>query len=100
MKLADIDKVNHLNAELQELRVRVAMAANAEPALYQLFIEAPGDASLRMSKEGASSPHSGGVTVSEAFLVQMKNLAVKELRAQVDTVMAALKALGVDTSDG
>jgi ribosomal protein L29 len=98
LKLRDIEKVNHLVAELAELRTRAAMAEQAEPALYQLFIEAPGDASLRMSKEGASSPHSGGVTVSDGFLARLKQLAEAELKEQVESVLASLAALGVDTS--
>ena len=100
MKLADIDKVNHLVATLGELRDLLHTAERAEAEAFQLFIEAPGDASLRLSKEGASSPHSGGLSVSDAFLARLKDLAATELRGQIDTVLADLAALGVDTSAG
>ena len=100
MKLSDIEKVNHLVADLGEIQALIHMAEQADPPLFQLFIEAPGDSSLRMSKEGASTAHSGGVTVSEGFLDRLKELALGELRARRDVVLGELTALGVDTSTG
>ncbi len=100
MKLEDIDKVNHLIAELGEINGQMRTAETAATAAYQLFIEAPGDGSLRMSAEGESTTHSRGTAVTEAFLGKLKELAVMELRARRKLVMGDLAALGVDTSGG
>jgi hypothetical protein len=98
MKLADIDEVNHLVSELGEINGLIHTAEVAEPATFQLFIEAPGEASLKMSSEGAATSHARGTAVSDAFLTKLKDLAVAELRGRRDAVLAQLGALGVDTS--
>ena len=100
MKLADIDRVNHLIVDLGEITSLIRMAEAAEPATFQLFIEAPGDASLKMSAEGASTTHSRGTGVTPAFLARLKTLAVEELRARRAVVLTELAALGVDTAEG
>jgi hypothetical protein len=100
MKLADIDKVNHLVTDLKEMRSLIHVAEQAEPAMFQLFIESGGDSSLRMSSEGASTSHAGGVAVSVAFLGRLKELALEELRAKRDAIVKELEALGVDAAEG
>jgi hypothetical protein len=100
MKLTDIDKVNHLNSDLGEINSLIDTADAAEPAMFELVIEAPGDASFKMSAEGASTSHSRGTGVSAGFLANMKKLAVAELRARREIVPKDLTALGVDTSAG
>lgn len=97
MKLADIDRVNHLVAELADIKALIETAEHADTAAYQVFIEAPGDAGLRMSAEGASTTHARGIDVADAFLTKVKHLAVSELQSRQKTVLAALSALGVDT---
>ena len=97
MKLADIDKVNHLIADLADINSLIATSETAEPATYQLLIEAPGDASFRMSADGASTSHSRGTNVSADFLASLKKLAVVVLRARREVTLKALTGLGVDT---
>lgn len=99
MKLADIDKVNHLIADLGDINGLIGTAEAAEPATFQLLIEAPGDASFKMSAEGASTSHSRGTGVSADFLISLKQLAVAELRARREVVLRGLAELGVDTSE-
>lgn len=99
MRLADIDKVNHLIAALEDIRSLIGRAENAEPSMFELFIEAGGDTSLKMSKEGASTSHSGGVAVSDQFLEKLRDLALGELRTKRDGVLGELTALGVDTAE-
>ena len=98
MKLTDIDNVNHHIADLGEINSLITTAEAAEPATFQLLIEAPGDASFKMSAEGASTAHSRGTDVSAGFLDSLKALAVSELRAKRETVLNELTALGVDTA--
>lgn len=98
MKLADIDKVNHLIVDLADINGLIGTAETAEPATFQLLIEAPGDASFKMSAEGSSTSHSRGTDVSAGFLASLKKLAIAELRAKRDAVLTGLKGLGVDTS--
>jgi hypothetical protein len=98
MKLSNLEKVNHLVAGLDEIRSLIATAEAAEPSTFQLLIEAPGDASFKMSAEGASTAHSRGTDVSAGFLEGLKKLAGAELRAKRDTVLKELSSLGVDTS--
>jgi hypothetical protein len=98
MKLSNLDKVNHLVAGLEEIRSLIATAEAAEPSTFQLLIEAPGDASFKMSSEGSSTSHSRGTDVSAGFLAGLKKLAVAELREKRDAVLKELTALGVDTS--
>jgi hypothetical protein len=99
MKLADIDRVNHLVNELKEMRALIRAAEEAEPSRFELFIESGGESSLRMSAEGASTSHAGGVAVSPAFLDRLRELALAELRGKREGLLTELKALGVDTSD-
>ena len=98
MKLADIGKVNHLVAALADINGLIETAEAAEPATFQLLIEAPGDASFKMSAEGASTSHSRGTEVSADFLASLKRLAVAELHARRDIVLQDLGSLGVDTA--
>jgi hypothetical protein len=100
MKLADIDKVNHLIGDLGEINSLIGTAEAAEPATFQLLIEAPGDASFKMSAEGASTSHSRGTEVSPGFLARLKELAIAELRSRREVVLKNLTALGVDTAAG
>lgn len=100
MKLSDIEKVNHLIADLGEIESLIATAEAADPSMFQLVIEAPGDASFKMSAEGASTSHSRGTGVSDKFLASLKELAKAELRSRRDVVLKSLTALGVDTSAG
>src|SRR5450755_93428 len=100
MKLSDIEKVNHLVAALADVDSLIQTAEAAEPAMLQLLIEAPGDASFRMSFEGSSTAHSRGTDVSADFLASLKTLAAAELRAKRETVLRELASLGVDTAAG
>jgi hypothetical protein len=100
MKLTDIDKVNHLVAALADINGLIGTAEAAEPARLQLLIEAPGDASFKMSAEGASTSHSRGTEVSPDFLARLKELAVAELHARREIVLKDLTSLGVDTAAG
>jgi hypothetical protein len=99
MRLSDIDKVNHLVVALRDMRALIHRAEQAEPAMFELFMEAAGDSSLKMSKEGSSTSHSGGVSVSDGFLESLRQLALGELRDKRDTILADLTALGVDTAE-
>ena len=99
MKLGDIEKVNHLVAALADIRSVIHRAEQAEPSMFQLFIEAGGEANLRMSKEGASTSHSGGVSVSDEFLESLRQLALGELLARRDGILGELSVLGVDTAE-
>jgi hypothetical protein len=98
MKLADIDKVNHLIADMADINGLIGTAEAAEPTTFQLLIEAPGDASFKMSAEGASTSHSRGTEVSGGFLASLKELAVAELQSRRKVVLKELAALGVDTA--
>jgi hypothetical protein len=100
MKLSDIDKVNHLVAALADINGLIGTAEAADPVAFQLLIEAAGDASFKMSAEGASTSHSRGTEVSTSFLASLKDLAVAELRARREVVLRDLGALGVDTAAG
>ena len=100
MKLADIDKVNHLVTALADINGLIGTAEAAEPTTFQLLIEAPGDASFKMSAEGASTSHSRGTEVSTGFLASLKQLAVAELRGRREVVLRDLSSLGVDTAAG
>jgi hypothetical protein len=100
MSLADIDGVNHLVAALNEMRSLVHVAEQAEPAMFQLFIESGGDGSPRVSSEGSSTSHAGGVAVSPAFLAGLKELALGEPRARQDAILTEPRGLGVDAEGG
>jgi hypothetical protein len=96
VKLEDIDKVNHLVAELGAVKNLIAHAERAEPADCELFIKLPGDASINMSNEGASSTHYMGFSASPEFLARLKTLAVEEFGAKRRGIIAELGALGVE----
>ncbi len=96
MKIEDIDKVNHLISELNGMKQLIAHAENADPVDYELFIKLPGDASIRMSSEGAASTHYQGYAVSPEFLTKLRRLAVEELDARRHGIIAELAALGVE----
>ena len=74
MKIEDIDKVNHLIGELNGMKQLITHAEQADPAEYELFIKLPGDASIRMSNEGAASTHYQGYAVSPEFLAKLRAL--------------------------
>ena len=96
MKLEDIDTVNHLVAELNALKGLIAHAERAEPVDCELFIKLPGDASINMSNEGASSTHYLGFSASPDFLGRLKALAMEEFDARRRGIIAQLAALGVE----
>jgi hypothetical protein len=99
MKIQDIDRVNHLIAELKGMKELIAHAGHAEPADYELFIKLPGDASIRLSSEGAASTHYQGFSASPEFLRNIQRLSVDELDARRRGIIAELAALGVE-ADG
>ena len=96
MKIQDIDRVNHLVAELNGLKELIGHAGHAGPADYELFIKLPGDASIRMSNEGAASTHYQGYAVSPEFLAKLRGLAVEELNARRRGIIAELATFGVE----
>lgn len=96
MKLEDIDKVNHLVAELNAVKELIAHAERAEPVDCELFIKLPGDASINMSNEGASSTHYLGFSASPEFLARLRKLAIDEFDAKRRGILAELAALGVE----
>lgn len=98
MKLGNLDRVNHLVAELADIRSLIETAEAAEVTAFQVYIEAPGDMGLRMSEEGASTTHSRGISASKNFLAKVKQLAVAELKSRQQTILTALTELGVDTT--
>ena len=96
MRIGDIDKVNHLIGELSGMKQLIAHAEHADPGDYELFIKLPGDASIRMSGEGAASTHYQGYAVSPEFLEKLRRLAVEELDARRHGIIAELAGLGVE----
>ena len=98
MKLTDIDRVNHLIAELDDVKTLIAMAGRAESDAYQVIIDAPGDSGVHMSAEGASTSHSRGIAVSPTFLAEVKQIAIAELHSRQQGILAELAGLGVDTT--
>ena len=96
MKIEDIDKVNHLIAELNGMKELIGHAERADPADCELFIKLPGDASIRMSSGGAASTHYEGFSASPDFLHKLQRLAVEELDARRRGNIADLAALGVE----
>jgi hypothetical protein len=96
MKIQDIDRVNHLVAELNGLKELIGHAGRAGAADYELFIKLPGDASIRLSIEGAASTHYAGFSASPEFLVRLQQLAIEELDAKRRGIIAELAALGVE----
>jgi len=100
MKIQDIDRVNHLIGELNGMKELIAHAEKAEPSDFELFIKLPGDASIRMSSEGAASTHYQGYSVTPDFLRKLQRLAVEELDARRRGIIAELAALGVEAESG
>lgn len=96
MKIEDIDRVNHLVAELNGIRELIGHAEHAQPADFEAFIKLPGDASIRLSGEGAASTHYSGFTASPQFLDRLRSLALAELDAKRRGLIAELAALGVE----
>ena len=96
MKLNDIDRVNHLVADLNGVKELIEHTEKADPTDLELFIKLPGDASIRMSSEGASSTHYAGFSASLEFLERLKRLALEELDAKRRGIVSELKSLGVE----
>jgi hypothetical protein len=96
MKIQDIDKVNHLIAELNGMKELIGHAEHADPADCELFIKLPGDSSIRLSSEGAASTHYQGFSASPEFLRRLQRLAIEELDARRARIIAELAALGVE----
>lgn len=96
MKLNDIDRVNHLIAELNVVKDLIAHTGKADAGDFEMFIKLPGDASIRMSSEGSASAHYAGFSASPDFLARLKRLAIEELEAKRKTIVADLKSLGVE----
>lgn len=99
MKVSDIDKVNHLVAELNGMKELIAHAGHAELADFELFIKLPGDTSIRMSSEGAELAHYSGFQASPEFLAQLQRLSIDELDARRRGIIAELAALGVEAGE-
>ncbi len=99
MKLKDIDRVNHLIAELGAVKELVALAERADAGDLKLFIQGPGDASIEMSAEGAESTHYRGFTATPAFLDQLKRLALEEIGARRKAIVSELAGLGVEADE-
>src|ERR1700753_3992088 len=96
MKIENIDRVNYLIGELSGMNDLIAHAKKAEPADFELFIKLAGDASIRMSSEGAASAHYSGHTASLEFLARLRSLAVEELDGRRRGIVAELASLGVE----
>lgn len=96
MKIQDIDRVNHLIGELNSMKELIAHAERADPADCELFIKLPGDASIRLSSEGAASAHYSGFSASPEFLGRLQHLAIDELGARRRGIIAELATLGVE----
>lgn len=99
MKIQDIDRVNHLVAELNGMKELIAHAEHAEPADFEVFIKLPGDASIRMSGEGAASSHYSGFSASSDFLDRLQRLSIEELDARRRGIIAELAKLGVEAEE-
>ena len=96
MKIADIDRVNHLISELDGVKDLITHTEKAEAADFEMFIKLPGDASIRMSSEGSASAHYSGFSASTDFLARLKRLALEELNAKRKSIVTELAALGVE----
>jgi hypothetical protein len=96
MKIEDIDRVNHLIAELNGIKDVIAHAERAEPADFEVFIKLPGDASIRMSSEGSASSHYSGFPAAPEFLGRLQRLSIEALDARRRSIIAELASLGVE----
>ncbi len=96
MKLKDIDRVNHLIAELGAVKELVSLAERADPGDVKLFIQGPGDASIEISAEGVESTHYRGFSATPGFLDQLKRLALEEIAARRKAIVDELAGLGVE----
>jgi len=99
MKIKDVEQINHLLAELKAIQELITHAEHAEPADFELFVELPGDSSIKMSAEGSSSTHYEGFSTSRTFLDRLKALALDELRDRQKGIEQELAGLGVDVSE-
>jgi hypothetical protein len=99
MKIQDIERVNHLIAELKSMKELIAHGERAEPADFEVFIKLPGDASIRMSSEGAASSHYSGFSASAEFLSRLQRLSIEELDARRRGIVAELAKLGVEAEE-
>jgi len=96
MKLKDIDRVNHLIAELGTVKDLVSLTERADPADLKLYIEGPAEVSLEMSAGGEESTHYHGFSATAAFLARLKELALEELAARQRAIVDELASLGVE----
>ena len=93
----DIERVNHLIAELDAVKELVRLTERAEPADMKLSaINGPGDTSIEMSAEGAESTHYRGFSATPAFLARLRQLALEELAARQQAIIDDLAKLGVE----
>ena len=99
MKIQDIERVNRLIAELNGMKELIGHAERAEPGDYEVFIKLPGDASIRMSSEGAASTHYAGFSASMEFLGRLQRLAIEELNERRRGIIAELAQLGVEADE-
>jgi hypothetical protein len=96
MKIKDVEHINRLLADLTSIQELIGHAEHAEPGDFELFVELPGDASIKMSAEGGSSTHYEGFSTSRTFLDRLKTLALEELRARQRGIEQELAGLGVE----
>jgi hypothetical protein len=96
MKIKDVEQINHLLGELKAVQELIAHAERAEPGNFELFVELPGDASIKMSEEGSSSTHYEGFAASRELLERLKKLALEEMRSRQRGVEQQLAKLGVE----
>src|SRR5215813_5083442 len=99
MKVQDIDRVNPLIAELNGMKQLIAHAERTEPTDFEVFVKLPGDASIRMSSEGAASSHYNGFAASPEFLGRLQRLSIDELDARRRAIVAELASLGVEADE-
>jgi hypothetical protein len=96
MKLKDIDRVNHLIAELGAVKELIRITEQSDPADLKLYIKGPGDTSIEMSAEGEESTHYRGFSATPGFLARLKELALAELVARHQAILDELARLGVE----
>lgn len=99
MKIQNIDRVNHLITELNGMKELISHAQRSEPTDFEVFIKLPGDASIRMSSEGAASTHYAGFSASADFLARLQHLAIEELDRRRRGIIAELAQLGVEADE-